>query len=349
MRSGFFIIIVLVAFFTFLIFLSVKTGNSFKAETNLKTDHKTNSNLKTLNNITEQLPQLPKQIGKDVQEWHISYQQFPHYETVDPVLVPFHEAITFPKWSSLSGPVLNLVVPMRNRTLQWDLLYQFMRKHLKNQRFFLTPVEDVGEQPFNKGALMNLGFLEGESRSNFTCFQDVDHFPSDKVKYVMPSKHNVFHLAALPFPSCLGGCVCFLNEDYRSLNGMSNRFGGWGFEDNFMQLRVLKAGFKVVRRHYSQFYHLVPGHTKRLTTVHPKHGFQNHHLLKIAQQNYDLFEGDGLSVIEALHPKKWFLDSSAYPSLPDQNGQIFKFFSNFSDFVPCPNDVGNTLKKCVID
>ena len=67
------------------------------------------------------------------------------------------------------------------------------RQQLEYQIFLVEHVER-DNLPFNKGAVMNAGFLEASKLDNFTCFvfHDIDMVPeTDLAIYNCPQSHKV--------------------------------------------------------------------------------------------------------------------------------------------------------------
>lgn len=48
-------------------------------------------------------------------------------------------------------------------------------------------------------------------------------------------------------PTFIGGILLLKNEDYQLVNGMSNKYWGWGLEDDEFYVRLKDAGLKVQR------------------------------------------------------------------------------------------------------
>ena len=78
-----------------------------------------------------------------------------------------------------------IVVPHRNRTANLRLFVQHMHPFLSKQQldygiYLIEPVENV---QFNRGLLMNIGFVESlKDRADWQChtFHDVDLLPEDE-------------------------------------------------------------------------------------------------------------------------------------------------------------------------
>lgn len=48
-------------------------------------------------------------------------------------------------------------------------------------------------------------------------------------------------------PTFIGGILLLKNEDFERVNGMSNKYWGWGLEDDEFYVRLKDAGLKVHR------------------------------------------------------------------------------------------------------
>lgn len=127
-----------------------------------------------------------------------------------------------------------------------------MREYLK--RWVLLEYEFiVAEQDdsdlFNRGLLLNCGFLQAKEQGcNRVCFHDVDLLPLDSqyypiypeeplelVKFIEGSRDS------LPY-NYFGGVTLVSCTDFAKVNGYSNRYEGWGFEDDDFLMRCHLAG-----------------------------------------------------------------------------------------------------------
>lgn len=57
----------------------------------------------------------------------------------------------------------------------------------------------------------------------------------------------VSHLFAHFQPTFIGGILLLKNEDFQRVNGMSNKYWGWGLEDDEFYVRIKDAGMKLHR------------------------------------------------------------------------------------------------------
>ena len=141
---------------------------------------------------------------------------------------------------------LGIVVPFRNR---WEHYYVFLyciEKYLKSKGidYSVIVVEQDNSGAFNRGMLCNIGFLQAKKlKCDYVVFHDVDMIPED-IDYSYSS--TPIHLATsdLPFESYFGGMTLFPVELFEKINGFSNKYWGWGFEDDDLRYRCIKNGVK---------------------------------------------------------------------------------------------------------
>lgn len=138
---------------------------------------------------------------------------------------------------------LGIIVPYRNR---YEHLQEFkikVNEYLKNQGYrdyVIIVVEQDNAKLFNRGKLCNIGFIESKKQNcDYVIFHDVDMIPID-VDYSY-SEYPV-HLATdnLPFDSYFGGITLFPTDVFEKINGFSNLYWGWGFEDDDLRYRCIK-------------------------------------------------------------------------------------------------------------
>jgi hypothetical protein len=124
-------------------------------------------------------------------------------------------------------------------------------------------IEQEQDLPFNAGALKNVGFVLGEAQSDYTCFHDIDYLPV-WADYSWPdaptplvwfgaetrpvargqSNYYVHHDLAQFF----GAVLLVPNDLFRAVDGYSNEYWGWGYEDWDLKFRFLARGIALGRR-----------------------------------------------------------------------------------------------------
>lgn len=138
---------------------------------------------------------------------------------------------------------LGVIVPYRDR---YDHLVKFKRSiinylDLNEYNYVLIIVEQDDAKLFNRGKLLNIGFERAVSEGcDYVVFHDVDMVPI-KVDYGYSDKPT--HLAKILltggsdikreiFDTYFGGVTLFPTDQFQKINGYSNDYWGWGFEDD---------------------------------------------------------------------------------------------------------------------
>lgn len=145
---------------------------------------------------------------------------------------------------------LGVIVPYRNRPEQLDIFTESITKYLKKQKikFELIVVEQSEKNDFNRGKLLNVGFIQAEELGcDYVVFHDVDMLPVDAdYSYTGRPTHLITDLD-LPegvsrtlFDEYFGGVTLFPVNLFKQINGYTNKFYGWGFEDDDLLLRCLE-------------------------------------------------------------------------------------------------------------
>lgn len=116
-------------------------------------------------------------------------------------------------------------------------------------------IEQRDEKPWNKGVLYNIGAKQAIA-DKFPCLilHDVDMLPLDYSNlYVCTTQPR--HISAsldkfryvLPYYGLVGGVLAMRADQYEAVDGFSNRFEGWGGEDDDMHARIISHNLSVVR------------------------------------------------------------------------------------------------------
>ncbi|XP_010874121.2 beta-1,4-galactosyltransferase 5 [Esox lucius] len=151
-----------------------------------------------------------------------------------------------------------ILVPFRNRHEHLPILLRHLVPTLQRQRlqFAFYVVEQVGDEPFNRAMLFNVGFREAMKDLDWDClvFHDVDHLLENDRNYYgcgdMP-RHFAVKLNKysymLPYNEFFGGVSGLTVEQFKKINGFPNAFWGWGGEDDDLWNRVQYANYTVSR------------------------------------------------------------------------------------------------------
>ena len=143
---------------------------------------------------------------------------------------------------------LGIIVPYRNRSSQLGLfrrrMSHFLKKNNIDHEIFI--IEQDGAKLFNRGMILNIGFNYAvEHGCDYVVFHDIDMLPL----WVDYSYSDIpLHLATdfelekgekerEIFDEYFGGVTLFPVEAFKKINGYSNKYWGWGYEDTDLLLR----------------------------------------------------------------------------------------------------------------
>ncbi len=151
-----------------------------------------------------------------------------------------------------------IIIPYRDRENNLKVFLRNIHPVLERQQldYGIYVIEQFDNNSFNKGKLMNIGFLESRKQYDYQCFifQDVDLIPEDdRILYTCSEQPK--HLAVaidkfkykLSYGKNFGGVCALTEEQFLKINGFSNEFLGWGGEDDDMYNRVVSSGYIIYR------------------------------------------------------------------------------------------------------
>lgn len=159
---------------------------------------------------------------------------------------------------------LGIVVPYRNRPEQLKIFREEISKYLydRNIHHEVIVVEQKDDKAFNRGLLCNWGFRKAIwAGCSYVAFHDVDLIP-ESVDYSYPESptHLISDLGSKEvndelFYDYFGGVTMFNVKDFEKINGFSNDYWGWGFEDDDLFQRVLSKRIRTDNFTYPQRRH----------------------------------------------------------------------------------------------
>ena len=146
---------------------------------------------------------------------------------------------------------LGIIVPYRDRYEHLQTFKKSIRKYFEKLdiKYELIIIEQDDAKLFNRGKLLNIGFLYAKKMNcDYVVFHDVDMIPID-VDYSY--EDYPVHLASnfisrnhdtnrIIFDEYFGGVTIFPIEFFEKINGYSNEYWGWGFEDDDLLYRCRK-------------------------------------------------------------------------------------------------------------
>ena len=147
---------------------------------------------------------------------------------------------------------LGVIVPYRDR---YQHLYDFKNsiiKYLESKSidFELIVVEQDDKKTFNRGKLLNIGFIYAKKLDcDYVVFHDVDMIPndvdysySDFPVHLANNFNSIKEFKRIVFDEYFGGVTLFPVDMFEQINGYSNEYWGWGFEDNDLLFRCKVNG-----------------------------------------------------------------------------------------------------------
>jgi hypothetical protein len=150
---------------------------------------------------------------------------------------------------------VNIIVPYRNRAGHLVQFVPHMERFLAGTELRILVIEQADDKPFNRGSLLNAGVSILRDETASVVLHDVDMLPLDS-RCDYSATLSVHHLAGaaeqygfgLPYLNYLGGVLVTSCAAYASVNGYSNRYWGWGSEDDDFLVRLWAHGVPIERR-----------------------------------------------------------------------------------------------------
>lgn len=139
---------------------------------------------------------------------------------------------------------LAIIVPYRDRKSHLEVFVPYMTEYLKDYDYKIFVIEQSDDKPFNRGKLLNVGArIAIKEGFDYFALHDVDMLPLKGVDYSYPE--TPIHLVSkinkdIPFVDYFGGVTLFNVHDYKLVNGYSNEYWGWGFEDDDLLYRCIQ-------------------------------------------------------------------------------------------------------------
>ncbi|KAK6744318.1 hypothetical protein RB195_011176 [Necator americanus] len=152
---------------------------------------------------------------------------------------------------------LCVIVPFRDRDAELSEFAPYMTKFLHKQMVdhYILVMNQTDKYRFNRASLINVGWLESDRVGcDYMVMHDVDLLPlNPQISYSFPGEGTVRHISApqyhpkYNYSKFIGGVLMLTMSDYKSLNGMSNKYWGWGLEDDEFYLRIRDGNLNLTR------------------------------------------------------------------------------------------------------
>ena len=167
---------------------------------------------------------------------------------------------------------LVVTVPYRDREFQYKIFLNHIKTYFnddKLDKFINVKVcflEQNNDKPFNLGSLNNAAYIINENYLDYIVVNNVDflplmsdysfsEFPTLLIKHgfnnlpMKPSKKDCKLVVKAPgIEKIFLGSVLLPKEVFKKVNGYSNSYWGWGFEDTDMRNRLLKNNIEIKYR-----------------------------------------------------------------------------------------------------
>ena len=135
---------------------------------------------------------------------------------------------------------LGVIIPYREREEHLERFIEHFTEFMSDKKinYQIFVIEQYDLKLFNRGRLLNIGYKIAISHGcDYVSFHDVDMLP-EEANYLYPTKPT--HLASqlsnynygMPYDEYFGGVTLFNKYDFEVVNGYSNNYQGWGFEDD---------------------------------------------------------------------------------------------------------------------
>ncbi|XP_018027580.1 beta-1,4-N-acetylgalactosaminyltransferase bre-4 [Hyalella azteca] len=207
------------------------------------------------------------------------------------------------KWRPLecqSRHKVAIIIPYRSRAAHLAILLRHLHPFLQKQQldYSIFVVEQAGNGKFNRAMLLNIGALESVKLYPYECFifHDIDLLPEDaRNLYTCPQQPRHMSVAIdtmqyrLPYNDIFGGVSALSVEHLRKVNGFSNKFWGWGGEDDDMSNRIKFHGLYISR---------YPANIARYTMLSHKKQDPNPQRYQALYSGKKRFSSDGLNSVK---------------------------------------------------
>lgn len=188
-----------------------------------------------------------------------------------------------------------VLVTYRDRPTHLECLVGQLQRHWPE--LTIAVIEQADTNKWNKGLLYNIGYKLLAGDYDYLILHDVDFIPVyDQVDYSPTPVPCMLAGAAsqfdyrLYYPTFFGGVVTCSKEHYELINGFSNKFLGYGGEDDGVYQSFVQKGIRPTYKmgRYECFQHPKPD-------IRPGSAFYNseeyQHNLKLCTSPRDFAEG----------------------------------------------------------
>ncbi|PAV88437.1 hypothetical protein WR25_06015 isoform A [Diploscapter pachys] len=152
---------------------------------------------------------------------------------------------------------LCVIVPFRDREPELAEFAPHIQQFLDNQnvKHVILAMNQTDQYRFNRASLINVGWLESDRIGcDYLVMHDVDLLPANpQIDYSFPQLGFVRHISSpeyhpkYNYTKFIGGILMLTMADYKAIDGMSNKYWGWGLEDDEFYLRIRDGNLNLTR------------------------------------------------------------------------------------------------------
>jgi hypothetical protein len=141
---------------------------------------------------------------------------------------------------------LGIIVPYRNRFDQLQEFKREMKKYMSRKKipYEIFVIEQDDAKLFNRGMLLNIGYTYAKkAHCDYVVFHDIDMLPFRvDYSYTEVPVHMATRFRNMDrtvFDEYFGGVTMFPIDVFEKINGYSNKYWGWGYEDTDLLYRCI--------------------------------------------------------------------------------------------------------------
>ena len=198
-----------------------------------------------------------------------------------------------------------IIIPYRDRRkhLEYfiDNTVPLIQKHLPHTKIIV--VEQANDKLFNRGKLLNVGFMEYKDKTNYFFTHDVDINPNiDVIKTVYSNNNIDVYRIKSPHTTSLGGIIKVKHDIIFDINGFPNYIWGWGIEDRALYYRCCMKKYKITDNK-NQSFKIMPHISNAITYINGKKEIsdmwsQNYIDTLNEKQKEEMIMGSGLNNLD---------------------------------------------------
>ncbi|CAN7938793.1 unnamed protein product [Ixodes hexagonus] len=192
-----------------------------------------------------------------------------------------------------------ILVPYRDRKEQLGVFLYNMHRMLPRQQidYRIFVIEQDRKGKFNRGKLLNVGYLESLTLYDYDCvvLHDVDLIPEDdRNLYTCPEQPRLMavYMSSMQYRlpwAFFGGVSALSKKHFKLVNGFSNKYWGWGCEDDDLYRRL---------RHNGLYIANYPGNIARYTMLGHIKEEPSPQRFKLLSNALSRYKTDGLNSVK---------------------------------------------------